>query len=277
MKIYKLSSFNFNKIGGNEAGVVLHADSLTDEEMQRIALDIDYSETAFVLESDKADYKLRFFTPVVEVDLCGHATIAVFNLLRNLKVISLGDYTIETKAGILEISVDDDTVFMEQNPAEFFDKIEKKEIEACFNSFDKYYIGDLPIQIVSTGLKDILLQVKNNEVLNDLEPNIELIRKLTEKYDTEGIHVFSLEELYKGTINVRNFAPRVGINEESATGTANGALIYYLYENLTNTPKIFHIYQGYSMNKLSKVDIKVERTDSEITKVWIGGAARQKN
>ena len=75
MKIsaYTLNSFAKTKEGGNPAGVVINADALSEEEMRKIAAALGYSETAFVLQSDVADFKVRFFTPNDEVDLCGHA------------------------------------------------------------------------------------------------------------------------------------------------------------------------------------------------------------
>lgn len=78
IKVYKLNSFAKAKEGGNAAGVVLNADSLSEKEMAKIAAVLGFSETAFVLQSNVADFKLRFFTPNEEVDLCGHATIASF-------------------------------------------------------------------------------------------------------------------------------------------------------------------------------------------------------
>lgn len=84
MKInaYTLNSFAKTKEGGNPAGVVTNADSLSEEEMRKIAAVLGFSETAFVLKSNAADFKVRFFTPNEEVDLCGHATIATFLLLQ---------------------------------------------------------------------------------------------------------------------------------------------------------------------------------------------------
>ncbi len=79
--VYLLKSFGVDEMGGNPAGVVLDANNLSDEQKKAISKAINYSETAFVERSDKADYKVRFFTPTEEVDLCGHATIATYSLL----------------------------------------------------------------------------------------------------------------------------------------------------------------------------------------------------
>ncbi|HDN95681.1 MAG TPA: PhzF family phenazine biosynthesis protein, partial [Thermoplasmatales archaeon] len=75
---YIANAFTNKPFKGNPAGVVLEADLLNEKQMQRIAADLKCSETAFLMKSEKADYKLRYFTPIREVDLCGHATIATF-------------------------------------------------------------------------------------------------------------------------------------------------------------------------------------------------------
>ena len=117
MKInaYTLNSFAKTKEGGNPAGVVINADALSEEEMRKIAAALGYSETAFVLQSDVADFKVRFFTPNEEVDLCGHATIATFHAMSELNLLKPGAYKQETRAGVLGIELQNDHfVMMEQ-------------------------------------------------------------------------------------------------------------------------------------------------------------------
>ena len=81
--------------------------------MQHIAKIVGFSETAFVLKSNNADFKVKFFTPHSEVDLCGHATIATLYLLANKGIIRVGGYTQETKAGVLKVeNHEDGTIYM---------------------------------------------------------------------------------------------------------------------------------------------------------------------
>jgi PhzF family phenazine biosynthesis protein len=101
MRVIALSSFAKTKRGGNPAGVCLFADALSDAAMRRIAKGVGFSETAFVKPSNRADFKVQFFTPEGEVDLCGHATIATYILLAERGLVKRGKYTQETKAGIL--------------------------------------------------------------------------------------------------------------------------------------------------------------------------------
>jgi PhzF family phenazine biosynthesis protein len=277
IKVYTLDSFAKKIGGGNPAGVVLEANDLSEDVMKKIAKKVGFSETAFVQKSAKADFKLRFFTPNEEVNLCGHATIAAFFLLINKGMIQRGKYTLETKAGILSIQVKDNrTVFMTQVLSRFYEKINKKEILECLNISEDQLLSDLPIQIVTTGLRDILVPLKNLNILLSIKPNLNMISSLSKKYKVIGLHVFSLETKFKSTAHCRNFAPLYGIPEESATGTSSGALSCYLfkYGKITKDQASHLVFeQGYSMNKPSEILANLKIEDNEIKEVQVGGTA----
>lgn len=267
-QLYRLRAFPKTKDGGNKAAVYLFADDLTDKEMQKMAKDIGYSETAFVLDSDKANFKVRFFTPKFEVDLCGHATIATFNLMRDLNIIQLGTFTQETKAGILSLNVTENMVFMEQSKPVFDAIIPIDELESCFKNLESH--PHLKAQIISTGLREIFLPLKNIQSLEKLKPNFKKIILISRKYQVIGIHAFSLDD----DIDAygRNFAPIIGIREESATGTSNGALGCYLYKYFEKK-KEFLFRQGYQMNEPSEIITHIHTIADEIKSIWVGGNA----
>jgi len=268
MTAYIVSAFTANGKGGNKAGVVLETDELTDAQMLAIAKELAFSETAFVGNSTDATYKVRFFTPTEEVDLCGHATIATWSLLFQKGLIDHGAHMQETLAGELGINVSNDgSVFMEQTKPQFFSQVSYEEIAPVLNASNVDFEDSLRPQVVSTGLRDILVPVRNKKILMNLHPNFNAMVELSKKYDVTGLHVFTLGE--KCTAIARNFAPLVGINEESATGTSNGALLCYLKEkdNLAER-EIYRIEQGESMGQLSEILGKF--IDG---KIWIGGKA----
>ena len=237
--------------------------------MKKIAKEVGYSETAFVMKSLVADFKVRFFTPLNEVDLCGHATIATFNLLRDLGMIEAKSYTQETKAGILNILVKEDIVFMEQPTPIFSEELSEKNVKSCFKN-SHFVDQNLPIKIVSTGIREIFIPIKDIEMLNNLKPDFEEIIALSIEYQVLGIHAFCLAD--DCDAYGRNFAPIVGINEESATGTSNGALGCYLYtQNHKKSEYTFR--QGYSMNLPSEIKTKLEFKNNKISKVLVGGNA----
>lgn len=269
-KLYRLSAFPKTSNGGNKAGVYIDADNLSDLTMQSIAKDLNFSETAFVLKSDKADFRVRFFTPTSEVNLCGHATIATFNLLKQLDLIKPGIYTQETKAGILKLDVSDEMVFMQQ-PRPIYDLVLSDVlIKPCFENLECH--PTLRPQIVSTGMRELFLPVKNQKILNRLKPQFEHIIELSKTFDLIGIHAFCLDD--EVDVYGRNFAPILGIDEESATGTSNGALACYLYHH-HRQKETFIMRQGYSMKLPSEIKVKLKIEHNNIKEVWVGGEAIQ--
>ncbi|WML34299.1 PhzF family phenazine biosynthesis protein [Clostridium sp. OS1-26] len=277
LKVYTLNSFAKSIEGGNPAGVVLNADHLAEEDMKKIAGIIGFSETAFVMKSDLADFKVRFFTPNEEVDLCGHATIATFYTLSSQGFIKPGKYSQETKAGVLKVEVKEDlSIMMDQNTPSYYEIISKEEITDSLNITIDEMLEDLPVQIVSTGLRDILVPVKNLNILNSIKPDFEKVSNISSKYNTIGYHIFTLESLKGSNAHCRNLAPLYGIPEESATGTSNGALSCYLYKYgkmKSDDAGNIVVEQGYSMKKPSEIVVALTTQGEEIIEVKVGGKA----
>lgn len=271
VEVFKLTAFPNGKNGGNKAGVVLDADNLSDSDMQGIAKNVGFSETAFVLTSNRADFKIRYFTPTNEVDLCGHATIATFNLLRDKKKIKKGTYSLETRVGILNIEVLKNEVFMEQLHPVFYEKVEEFEVLDCFYE-ERFFNKELPCIIASTGMREIFVPIKDVNTLHKLHPKMKNIMYLCEKYDVIGMHLYALDD--KVDAYGRNFAPMVGIDEESATGTSNGALACLLNKYYAPTKTEFVLRQGYSMDMPSEIKAKLVKHNQEILKVQVGGSAK---
>jgi len=277
LQVFTLNAFAKTENGGNPAGVLLNSDGLSDEQMLKIANKVGFSETAFVQKSDKADFKVKFFTPPAEVDLCGHATIATFYLLANRQIIQPSQYKQETKAGVLKIEIlKDGSVLMDQNPPKFFDKIDKKPIAESLNISTEIIMDDLPIQIVSTGLKDIFIPIKSLSQLTQIKPDFEKVKDISKKFDVIGYHLFALETKFGSTAHCRNLAPLYDIDEEAATGTSSGALSCYIYKygKITESQINDLIFeQGYSMNRPSEIRAKLDIHGTEITRVRVGGIA----
>lgn len=275
IEVYILNSFAKIQTGGNPAGVVLNS-ILSETQMLAIAREVGFSETAFLDKIDKNSYSIRFFTPCAEVDLCGHATIAAFSLLKIKDLIQEGVYNLATKAGNIKITITNDNIFMTQKLPEFSDNVNKNEVLSCFNINDIDLIDKLPIQVVSTGLRDIFVPIKTLEILLNMKPNFEKIAELSKKHNTIGIHAFTLETMFGSTAHCRNFAPLYDIPEESATGTSSGALSCYLYKYGTITEKNskkLNYEQGYSMKASSEIFANLSIENGKINSVNVGGMA----
>jgi len=277
VKIYTMDSFAKTSDGGNPAAIVLDADQLSEIEMKNLASEIGFSETAFIMRSDKADIKVRFFTPTEEVDLCGHATIGCFYLMAEKGFLRPGMYTQETRVGVLSVEItEDNLIYMDQNIPEFFEVIDKAEIAMSLGISVSDLTGDLQPQIVSTGMRDIMVPIKDLKTLQAITPKMDLVSEVSSKYNVIGYHLFSLETL-GGTAHCRNLAPLYGIPEESACGTANGALSSYLYHH----KKISDIEasrivmeQGYTMGKPSEILASIDTYNNFIQRVRVGGKAK---
>ena len=268
MRYFTVDAFAQEPFGGNPAGVVLlngNTPFPEDEIMRKIAAEMRYSETAFVQQNGPEEFTVRYFTPAAEVDLCGHATIAAFSVLREEGIAKEGTNCINhTKAGDLEIFVGK-KILMEMATPEIVGKIEDTEsLEQIMNGKTP---DNLPTLIVSTGLPDIIFPVGSIDELNALAPNMESLSKLSEELKVVGVHAFALSN--DGfTAHVRNFAPLYDIPEESATGTANAALTYYLYKQGIIAAKDYcKFMQGEAMKRPSVVETIIEKGE----KVYVGG------
>jgi PhzF family phenazine biosynthesis protein len=261
--------FIANGEGGNPAGIVLDASNLSAKQMQSVAHQIGASETAFMLSDKDATRKLRFFTPTVEVPLCGHATIATWWLLHHLGLQESGNYTQNTDDGVIGISIEQDgKVFMEQPLQEMRDFVDSQVAADCLAISPDDLSPNLKPRLVQ---RQLMVELKSLDVLNSLNPDLELIERTSNKYDFYGLHVFVLLDEGKTIATVRNFCPRVGINEDAATGTANGSFLEFLrHSGQLPEQSIYKIEQGMALGKPSHIFGKFVNN-----KVWIGGIAKQ--
>lgn len=272
--LYRVAAFPVAGNGGNEAGVVLDADTLTDNEMLSIARRVNYSETAFVMASERADYRLRFFTPTVEVPLCGHATIATFNLMRNLDLLKNERIRIETGEGILTVKIQAEQVELQLSPPQFGPVLDPQEIATILN-LEPDDLLSYPIQTISTGIPEIFVGVNSSQTLAKLAPDIERLEALCKKHEAVGVYVFTLDtRTDKADALGRNFIPLVGIYEESATGTASGALACYLYAHGIKRKTQFQFEQGYALFKPSSIHVTMQIEKEEIIDLYVGGRMR---
>jgi PhzF family phenazine biosynthesis protein len=162
---------------------------------------------------------------------------------------------------------------MEQAPARFFETITTNTLAPLLSiSHSDFYTGLEP-RIVSTGMRDLLVPVKDNFILNGLKPNLDGIAKVSEAHAISGFHVFCLGDKREPVIaRARNFSPFDGIPEEAATGTSNGALLSYLkyHDLLADRSEPYCIEQGKSMGCLSRI-YGYFKNDT----VWVGGFASE--
>ncbi|MBD9139674.1 MAG: PhzF family phenazine biosynthesis protein [Clostridiales bacterium] len=272
MKVYVMDSFSDRIFGGNQAGVVLADKALEPAVMQQVAAELKHSETAFVWQTEEGN-RLRYFTPAGEVDLCGHATVAVFALLRRLGRIEDGTHKALTRAGALEIEVSGETVWMDMAPPKTLGILPEESWEELYEAYGltlEDRPADLPPEIVSTGLADIMMPVRDHETLLRAVQDERTVTELSRRFDVTGVHMFCLGE---EAVYCSNFAPLYDIPEECATGTSNGALTYYLYERSLVEPERENLFlQGEHMERPSRILSRLTVQDGAV-RVRIGGQA----
>ncbi len=267
MKYFIVDAFTTQTFGGNPAGVVLLDDVFPSEKfMQQVAAEFRYSETAFVLRNSETEFTVRYFTPAAEVDLCGHATIATFGTLYKLGIIADGTMCINhTLAGDLQVRVGEKVMMQMAEPQVIDTAVDVELLHRIMGVKSLHSI--LPVQVVSTGLPDIIMPVDSIDELNALSPDMDALAQLSDQLNVTGVHAFALsEDGY--TAHVRNFGPLYGVPEESATGTANAALTHYLHHNgLMQALAECRFMQGEAMQRPSVV----ATTLLEDGTIWVGG------
>ena len=274
MKYFIVDAFTDQPFGGNPAGVVL-LDSQTfsqEDLMLKIAAELRYSETAFIRRHSANEFTIRYFTPKAEVELCGHATIASFFLLHQ-KGLAQGQCLCHTLAGDLNIEAGKKVMMQMAKPRIVATISDTEEIynaigiPSTLNS--KLSTLNFPTQVVYAGLPDIMLPLPDVDMLQSLQPDMEAITAITKRYEAVSIHPFAFSS--DGfTAHVRDFAPQYGVPEESATGTANASLTYYLQQcgHLAAKAECAFI-QGEMMGRPSVVATRIHADGN----IFVGGTA----
>ena len=280
MRFFIVDAFTEKIFGGNPAGIVLlgpDADFPDEDVMTKTAAELRYSETAFVKPVSDKELKLRYFTPEAEVDFCGHATIAAFTVLSDTGFAKAGSsYLIDTLSGKLAIDIKDDSIMMEMPAPKlikgFDDPGDIEELYKILGIDPGRGSADFPPELISTGFPDIFLYVKDYQSLGAIAPDFGALSAFTKKHGAGGVHVFTLDVLEPGiTARARNFAPLFGINEEAATGTASGGLIYYLFlHGAVSARQSCYFLQGEAMGRPSKISASIESSDLDC-KIKVGG------
>ena len=262
MKFFIVDAFSSRPFGGNTAGVaVLEQGSSfpADELMQHIAAELRYSETAFVIPSQNTgEFTTRYFTPAGEVDLCGHATIATFGVLLSLGLVSEGEQCLNhTLAGDLEVRPGTQVMMQMAPPTLLPTAVDAERLHRVMGADETMQCPTLPIEIISTGLPDIIMPVASLDALHALRPDMDALAHFSSELGVTGVHAFALSD--DGfTAHARNFGPLYGVPEESATGTASGALTHYLFrQGLVSCPGECRFMQGEAMGHPSVIETRL--------------------
>ncbi|RFS14082.1 PhzF family phenazine biosynthesis protein [Emticicia sp. C21] len=221
LPIYQVDAFTNKLFGGNPAAIIPLKEWLPDSLMQKIALENNLSETAFFVPTDKG-FHIRWFTPTIEVALCGHATLATAYVVFNLMKYPSDTIIFDSQSGILKVRKDGKLLeldFPVQNVA---------PIEPPVGLIDG--IGKRPEEIYQAG-EDYLLVYNSQSDIENISPDFGVLKSVKAR----GVIVTSKARSKKLDFVCRFFAPAAGIDEDPVTGSAYTKLVPYWVEKLGKT------------------------------------------
>lgn len=214
--IYQVDAFTDNLFGGNPAAVCPLNEWLPDEVLQKIGMENNLAETAFYVKNADG-YHIRWFTPAVEVDLCGHATLAAAYVLFNFENYPRDEITFNSRSGKLGVIKQQEMLTLDFPVDDVHEVTVTESLKSCFNYS--------PLRAFK-GKTDYMLIFENEEQINTLQPNLPIIA-------TQGERAV-IATAKSNTVDFvsRVFGPQAGINEDPVTGSAHTTLVPYWTEQL---------------------------------------------
>ncbi|UCC39861.1 MAG: PhzF family phenazine biosynthesis protein [Candidatus Aminicenantes bacterium] len=271
------------KYAGNQLGVLRHGNNLSDAEMQRIAKEVNYSETTFILAEEERDggYDVRIFTPEAELPFAGHPTLGTAYVIQQEII---GDpvetVVLNLKVGQIPVSFNYsegkvDILWMKQKPPVFMRTLDKSKVSKMLNVEENDIDDRFSVQEVSTGIPSIIVPLKTLDAVKRSRIAQDIYLDLIEDTEAKAVLIFCAET-YSGenNLNVRMFADYYGVPEDPATGSANGCLAGYLVKHrYFGKDRIdIRVEQGYEIGRPSLLYLRAEDKEDEIS-VSVGGKA----
>jgi trans-2,3-dihydro-3-hydroxyanthranilate isomerase len=272
--------FAEKKYAGNQLAVFTDASSFSDAEMQRLAKEMNYSETTFVASGEKREggYDVRIFTPEEEVPFAGHPTLGTaFIIQKEVIKKQVKEIILNVKAGQIPVDLVYhkgvlDTLWMKQLHPEFF-QVLSPDVIAPVLSLREHDIDDrFFVQEVSTGLPFIIVPLKSLDAVKRARVARDEYYTLINNTKAKALLVFCPEPYNnKNDLNVRVFADYYGIQEDPATGSANGCLAGYLVKNsyFGENRIDIKVEQGYEIGRPSLLYLRAEETEE--VDIVVGG------
>jgi trans-2,3-dihydro-3-hydroxyanthranilate isomerase len=293
-RFLQVDVFTDEPFGGNPLAVFPEAEGLTDQEMQQLAREMNLSETTFVLPptSPDADFRVRIFTPAAELPFAGHPVVGTHWVLAHLGQVDLRESVTQVRfeLGVGVLSADlhaegdllERVVMTQDRPAFGATLVDLSDLTLGLGLAPEAIAETgLPVQVVSTGMPQMMVPVRSLAEVQSLGAghlDVPALNRACRSVGTECVMVFALEtERPETSVHVRMFAPLLGIPEDPATGSANGALGAYLVRHqalpVTAPTTRFSSEQGAEISRPSQLWIEVDGAAGNPTGVRVGGQA----
>jgi len=268
--VCQIDAFTAEPFRGNPAGVV-YSEELSTEEMQFIAREFNVAETAFISKSSEANFNLRWFTPKVEVKLCGHATVASIHYLLQQGIIQENSsITFKTLSGILKSSSKNGIHSLSIPIPElktFY--VNKEEIIKALNGDKIINPEKFPFILDDGGY--LYISVSSLTDLMNIKPNFkELLDLSIARKGYDAFTLFTTETIEKDNhAHLRFFTPYYGIDEDPVTGSANGPLLLVLRRlgliEQNTEGKTYTFEQGDVLGRKGRVNVSYSPSKNELT------------
>ncbi|MEZ4868047.1 MAG: PhzF family phenazine biosynthesis protein [Caldilineaceae bacterium] len=275
----QVDAFTTTALGGNPCAIVFDADDLETATMQAIAREMNLSETAFVLRSTIADVRARYFTPEAEIPLAGHPTIATIYALVETGQLPLRGkamtISLELNEGPIAVDVQGANgkptyVVMTQRKPQFLNTLTAEEVLPVWGLAPEDALPGAPIQVVSTGTRQLMIPVRDHAVLRRIAMNESAYRQLSKTANFFSAHLFCLGG---ATAEGDTFARHVAPFEDPFTGSATGGMGAYLWHYGLIDKSTFIAEQGHWMGRPGKATVEVIGAPDAIETVKVGGPA----
>ncbi|MGY6528910.1 MAG: PhzF family phenazine biosynthesis protein [Cyanobacterium sp.] len=283
MKFYTLDVFTNQLFSGNQLAVFPDGEGLSDDDMQKIAIEFNFSETVFVFDDEQTNFQLRIFTPGGEIPFAGHPTIGTAFLLAKLGKFNLnaGETEVVFREGVGDVPV---TVFRDgQNkiwtqlkapcPPDFYTDCPCKQDLAQMLSLemDDLMVDNFVVEGASCGLPFLLIPLASKEALGKAKIDLGIWERVLK--NSWSPHVYIFVQTGYSSFQVRMFAPALNITEDPATGSAATAFAGYLakYQPESEGCWSWDIFQGSEMGRPSRIKAIALKQNNRIKEIKVGG------
>jgi trans-2,3-dihydro-3-hydroxyanthranilate isomerase len=278
---YIVDVFGEEKYAGNELAVVRQANSLSDLEMQKIAREINFSETTFILkdEESRGGFDVRIFTPKEELPFAGHPTLGTAYIIqREILGEPAREVILNLKIGSIPVTFtyrgeEPDILWMKQVKPRFGKSLDAGRVAAALELEPDDFDQNFPVQEVSTGMPFIIVPLRTLDAVKRSRVRLENANDLVKDTEAKAFLLFCPETYSsKNDLNVRVFAHYHGVPEDPATGSANGCLAGYLVKTryFGATQVNIRVEQGYEIGRPSLLLLNAEEKAGEIS-IFVGG------
>ncbi len=266
MQFYITDVFSCGRYSGNQLATVLLEKEIPAATMQQIAREFNYSETTFVLcpKQGSKSFSTRIFTPSEELPFAGHPTLGTAYLMQKYFSPQLKQLTISLPVGEIPVETSASTLWMTQNPPEFFESYAPEDVLSLLSLPADSIRTDLPIQRISTGLSTIIIPLCTLEAVRRCNITTEALYRFFEGKEKSALYLFSEETcLQENDLHSRVFCDVFGIYEDPATGSSTGCLAAYMAKHLGHDIDV-SIEQGFEIPRASILKAKVNNSTIKV-------------